>query len=295
MRVLPILLVVAIATACTTSLASEPVAPTRGPVGPVDTSGVGASGVGASDRGHATTVVPAPEPTIKGGIPVRVIATDSAGSARVQATPFALRERNLPTVDLLPPPPDDGVFRSTVSVVDDVTIARSTWDEGCPVDQEELAYVTVSFIGFDEEPHTGELIVHADHAEEIALIFGGLFEQRFPIEEMRIVEPGDLVPPHLGDTNNTSSFVCRPVTGGSRFSEHAYGLAIDINPFHNPYVKGFTIIPALAGSFGDRDWQRQGMIAADNPVVEAFRRIGWKWGGTWNSLKDYQHFSHNGR
>jgi hypothetical protein len=282
--------VATLTTACSTTLASETAVLTGVPVAPV-----GAAEVASSASMPTTTVVPAPEPTIKGGIPVRVIATDTAGSARVQATPFALRERNLPTVDLLPPPPDDGVFRSTVSAVDDVTLARSTWNESCPVAQEALAYVTVTFIGFDENPHTGELIVHTDHAEEIASIFGELFEQRFPIEEMRIVEPGDLTPPHMGDTNNTSSFVCRQVTGGSRFSEHAYGLAIDINPFHNPYVKGSTVVPALAGSFGDRSWLRTGMITADNPVVGAFRRIGWKWGGTWNSLRDYQHFSHNGR
>jgi hypothetical protein len=72
-------------------------------------------------------------------------------------------------------------------------------------------------------------------------------------------------------------------------------LAIDINPFHNPYVRGLTVIPALSGSFRDRAWQRLGMIDAGDPVVAAFERIGWHWGGNWNSLKDYQHFSHNGR
>ncbi len=282
--------VVAITSACTTTQTSETTAPLSGPVRSIIAAQPAARG-----RPVATTVGSAPEPTIRGGVPVRVIATDATGSARVQATPFALRERALPTVDLLVPPPDDGIFRSTVLAVDDATLARTTWHEDCPVDQEELASITVSFIGFDDEPHTGELIVHADYAEQIAAIFGELFEQRFPIEEMRIVEPGDLIPPHLGDTNNTSSFVCRRVTGGSRFSEHASGLAIDINPFHNPYVKGRSVIPALSGSFGDRAWQRQGMIEADNPVVDAFRRIGWKWGGEWNSLKDYQHFSHNGR
>ena len=235
------------------------------------------------------------EPTIKGGVPQRVIATDANGSARVQSTPFALRDRNLPTVDVLPPPPDDGVFRWEVSPLDDETLARSTWHEDCPVTPDQLSYVTVSFIGFDGMPHTGELVVHADHAHGIAAVFGQLFEQRFPIEEMRIVSAGDLIPPHWGDTNNTSSFVCRSVTDGSRFSEHAWGLAIDINPFQNPYVRGQRVIPALADSFGDRTWRRDGMIDSGDPVVAAFERIGWRWGGDWNSLKDYQHFSHNGR
>lgn len=279
---------VLLSAACTTTLASD-TGGTTSAAHPVVVAGQPATTSGP------TTTSTAPEPTLKGGVPVRVIATDASGSARVQATPFLLRERNLPTVDLLPAPPDDGVFRSSVASLDDATLGRSTWNEDCPVDRDELSYVTVSFIGFDAKPHTGELIVHADYAEEIAAIFGQLFDRRFPIEEMRIVEPSDLIPPHWGDTNNTSSFVCRLVTGGSRFSEHASGLAIDINPFHNPYVKGPNVIPALAGSFGDRAWPRAGMIDADDPVVAAFERIGWRWGGNWNSLKDYQHFSHNGR
>ncbi|MFW2380921.1 MAG: M15 family metallopeptidase [Acidimicrobiales bacterium] len=278
-----------VASACTTTVASD---------APATTVAADPLATGSQPRTEValeTTSTTTPEPTIKGGVPVAVLATDTGGSARVQATPFALRERNLSTTDLLSPPPDDGVFRWTVSPIDDATLARSTWDEECPVSPDELSYVTVSFIGFDSKPHTGELILHSDYAEEVAAIFGELFERRFPIEEMRIVEPADLTPPHWGDTNNTSSFVCRKVTGGTRFSEHASGLALDINPFHNPYVKSLTVIPALAGSFGDRSWQRTGMINVDDPVVAAFERIGWKWGGNWNSLKDYQHFSHNGR
>jgi len=241
----------------------------------------------------------APKPTIRGGVPVAVIAVDGRGSARVQATPFALRQRRLDTIDLLPPPPDDGVFRFTTAALDDPAVAeafaRSTWGEECPVEPGDLTYLTLSFIGFDGEPHTGELIVHASVDDEIVSIFEQLFNERFPIEEMRIVEQSDLLPPQFGDANNTSAFTCRRVTGGSRFSEHAYGLAIDINPFQNPYIKRLSVIPALAGSFGEREWRRDGMIRRGDPVVAAFNRIGWSWGGEWNSLKDYQHFSHNNR
>ncbi len=224
-----------------------------------------------------------------------MIATDPTGAARVQATPYALRERQLPTVDTIPPPPDDGVFRSSIEPLSGEALERSTWHEDCPVTAEDLRYLTMSFVGFDGLPHTGEMIVHADVAEGIVQIFEDLFNERFPIEEMRIVEPRDTRPPHFGDTNNTSSFVCRRVTGGSRFSEHASGLAIDINPFQNPYVKGQRVIPAISGSFGDRSWDRRGMIGPESTAVAAFARMGWKWGGNWNSLKDYQHFSHNGR
>ena len=83
--------------------------------------------------------------------------------------------------------------------------------------------------------------------------------------------------------------------GATLFSQHAYGLAVDVNPFQNPYLKGDLVLPELASSYRDRDRHRPGMILADDPVVRAFASIGWTWGGTWRSLKDLQHFSANGR
>ena len=73
-----------------------------------------------------------------------------------------------------------------------------------------------------------------------------------------------------------------------------YGLAIDVNPFQNPYTKGDLVLPELASSYLDRGRVRPGMITPDGPVVQAFSAIGWTWGGTWHSLKDLQHFSQNG-
>ena len=82
--------------------------------------------------------------------------------------------------------------------------------------------------------------------------------------------------------------------GETTFSQHAYGLAIDVNPFQNPYTKGDLVLPELASSYLDRGRVRPGMITPDGPVVRAFAAIGWTWGGTWHSLKDLQHFSQNG-
>ena len=94
--------------------------------------------------------------------------------------------------------------------------------------------------------------------------------------------------------NNTSAFNCRAVTGGSGWSEHAYGRAIDVNPFVNPYVKGSTVLPPEAARFTDRSRTDPGMIHAGDAVVDAFAARGWSWGGYWSSLKDYQHFSTTG-
>ena len=126
-------------------------------------------------------------------------------------------------------------------------------------------------------------------------MFEQLYLARFPIEQMRIVTTDDLEAPPTGDGNNTTAFVCRPVTGGTTFSEHAYGLAIDVNPFHNPYQRDELILPELARHYIDRSLGQLGMITAGDVAVESFAAIGWSWGGNWRSLKDYQHFSSSGR
>ncbi|HEX7097731.1 MAG TPA: M15 family metallopeptidase [Acidimicrobiia bacterium] len=198
------------------------------------------------------------------------------------------------TRDLLPPPEEPG-FHATIGPVPEDVLQRSTWSEECPVGVDDLAYVTVTFVGFDGRDHTGELLLAASVAEDIVDVFRALYEERFPIEQMRVASRQDLDAPPTGDGNDTTMFVCRPVTGGQNWSEHAFGRAIDINPFHNPYVRGDVVLPELAGDYLDRDRELPGMIREGDVVTQAFDRIGWGWGGRWSSLKDYQHFSANGR
>lgn len=224
----------------------------------------------------------------------RVLEEGPKGYAEAQPTPPELTDRRLITEDLLPPPPD-GEFASTIDAVPDEVAARSTWVEACPVDLADLRYVTLSFWGFDDRPHTGELLVHASAAEDLVTVFADLFAARFPIEEMRVTRADELDAPPTGDGNNTGAFVCRPSRDSARWSEHAHGLAVDINPFHNPLVRGETILPELATAYADRGWDRPGMIQPGDDVVQAFAAIGWSWGGDWSSLVDYMHFSHNGR
>ena len=95
--------------------------------------------------------------------------------------------------------------------------------------------------------------------------------------------------------NNTSAFNCRKATGGTSWSEHSYGRAIDVNPVQNPYVKGSLVLPQSGSAYVDRSRTIPGMIRAGDAVVRAFAAQGWAWGGTWTSLKDYQHFSTTGR
>lgn len=224
----------------------------------------------------------------------RVLPVDDNGLGEVQPTPPELQDRRFITEDFLPPPPDD-TFVSSIDEVPADVLERSTWVEGCPVSVGDLAYVTVSFYGFDGRFHTGELLVAASVAEDVVSVFERLHDARFPIEEIRVASLEDLDAPPTGDGNTTAAFVCRPVVGqDSGFSQHALGTAVDINPFHNPYVKEEVVIPELASAYLDRDRDLPGMIEPGDAATDAFSAIGWTWGGDWNTLKDYQHFSLSG-
>lgn len=205
-----------------------------------------------------------------------------------------LKDRRFITPAFLPPP-DTDTFEAVVTQANDTILARSTWHDGCPVAKDELAYVTVTFYGFDQVVHTGELLVHRDVADAVVSVFRRLYDARFPIEEMRIITKNELDAEPTGDGNVTTGFVCRSVVSGTAWSEHAYGRAIDINPFHNPYLRGTKVIPELATAYLDRDNVRPGMIVDGDVVVTAFHDIGWPWGGNWRSAKDWMHFSSTGR
>ncbi len=195
----------------------------------------------------------------------------------------------------LPEPPEDG-FMASVSPVPEDVLERSTWSPECPAGREDLRYLTVTFIGFDGLPHTGELIVHEEVASDIAQVFAALHAARFPLEEVRVIAPEELGAPPTGDGNVTTAFVCRPTVGGTRWSDHAFGLAVDVNPFHNPYVRGDLVIPELAGAYVDRSHVRPGMVVTGDAVTAAFEAIGWGWGGAWTGpTTDPMHFSRSGR
>lgn len=199
-------------------------------------------------------------------------------------------------------PPSTGVtaqpqvqpFAASITTVTAQDLYAS-WRPGCPVPVEQLRAIDVTHFGNDGAVHTGRLIVAANLAQPVVDIFRDIYAARFPIARM---EPIDV---YGGDdnrsikANNTSAFNCRAVTGGSGWSEHAYGRAIDINPFVNPYVKGDTVLPPEAAPYTDRSRNDPGMIHGGDAVVTAFAARGWAWGGYWSSLKDYQHFSTTGR
>ncbi|MGB8963345.1 MAG: M15 family metallopeptidase [Pseudonocardiaceae bacterium] len=239
----------------------------------------------------AATVPDPAAPWVVGAMPLPLRPD---GHGVVRSTPQVLANRRLPTVDRLPPPTSKS-FQSTISPVPPEVLARSSWKPLCPVSDSKLRYLTMSFHGFDSRVHTGEMLVNADVAQTVVGVFKRLFVAGFPIEEMRITANAELNLPPTGDGNNTVGFLCHQTRGQTRWSENAYGLAIDLNPFDNPYVSGDLVVPELASAYLNRDWIRSGMVRNDDPAVTAFESVGWKWGGRWPGPVNFMHFSPNGR
>jgi len=245
----------------------------------------------ATGAGRAADRPPTP-PVWLGTRPLPV-GPDGLGIA--QGTPPALRERAFTLPDHVSSLPGRS-FAFRVRRAPESVLARSTWRPGCPVAARDLAWVRLTFWGFDDRRHTGELLVAATVADDVVSVFRALYAARFPIEEMRITRREELNAPPTGDGNNTSGFVCRAAVGQASYSQHAYGRAVDVNPFQNPYVRGDgVVLPELASAYADRRRVRPGMVLPGSKVVAAFSRVGWEWGGDWQSLKDYMHFSLNGR
>jgi hypothetical protein len=171
----------------------------------------------------------------------------------------------------------------------------SSWREGCPVGLGDLRLLSLDHWGFDGAVHRGELMVHRDQATKVLDAMRGIFDSRFPIEKMELVDIYGASDDRSMAANNTSGFNCRTNSSGS-WSEHAFGRAIDINPIQNPFVSaGGDVDPPAGRSYTDRTRDSKGMIHPDDSVVNAFARIGWRWGGYWRMSKDFQHFSSNGR
>jgi hypothetical protein len=261
-----------------------------GNAGPLRAGPIGGPTATTGSAAGPTASAPAPVPTS----PVTLTATATPRVASTTTGSPRPGERQAATTDLLPPPPD-GRFHSSIQPVPLAVLDRSSWAFACPVTPDELRYVTVSFKGFDGRAHTGEMLVNRSAASGMVKVFRQLFAADWPIEGMRIVTANDLNGTSSGGVNNTSAFTCRAVTGSkTAWSQHAYGLAIDLNPFQNPYLSGRTIIPGQAGAYRDRTPARAGMITPGSLPVRAFGSIGWKWGGTYTSIKDYMHFSATG-
>ena len=190
------------------------------------------------------------------------------------------------------------MFQATVVGIDGELAERmrTSWRPNCPVPLDELRYVALRHWGFDGRVHLGELVVNAAQTDAIISVFSQLFEARFPIERMNLIDDFAGDDQRSMRSNNTSAFNCREVDGRPGvLSTHAWGTAVDINPLVNPWVRGSTVDPPEGAPFADRSQMIAGGVFPGGVVVRAFASVGWGWGGDWPAGKDWQHFSASGK
>ncbi|AVT41839.1 hypothetical protein C6W10_26480 [Plantactinospora sp. BB1] len=213
-------------------------------------------------------------------------STGGAGAARTPAGPTTSRPGDPATTA-----PAFGHEISTVTAAD----LGQSWRPGCPVGPDQLRRIRLGYWDFDGRPRVGTIVVHRSVTAEVVEIFATLYRERFPIRRLQPVDAYAGSDDRSMADDNTSGFNCRRAvsTGAAKWSAHAYGKAIDVNPVENPYLIDGRVLPPAGAAYRDRSGHRPGMAVPGGVLVEAFAAAGWEWGGRWRS-PDYQHFTRTG-
>ena len=188
----------------------------------------------------------------------------------------------------------EGFFEEPLSEDIIARINGVSYHENDTVSFDDLRYLNVLYVNFDGITQTGEIICNKAIAKDFIEIFKALYDASYQIEKIQLVDE------YNGDDdlscadNNTSCFNYRVVAGSNNLSKHALGLAIDINPFYNPYITypdgKERISPEGSEIYADRSLDDQRLIKKNDFCYNLFIEHGFTWGGEWKSLKDYQHF-----
>jgi hypothetical protein len=187
-----------------------------------------------------------------------------------------------------------GTVEILPNVIKDSMIEKKIWSEECPIKLEDLRLVQLQHYDFFENIRQGELVVHKSKAANVLAIFKELFELKFPIQQLKLIDEYDGDDERSMTDNNSSCFNFRKIAGSSKVSLHGYGLAIDINPVQNPMISfdddygSVSVSPREGMKYLNRANNRPGMV---EPIVEIFKTHGFDiWGGSWNTPVDYHHF-----
>lgn len=169
-----------------------------------------------------------------------------------------------------------------------------SWHNGCPVTLDKLSYLQLKYWDFKGKEKLGELIVNSAISNKVCKVFATLYSIGYPIRQMRLVSDFKANDDASMKADNTSAFNCRLMTGSkTKWSNHSFGLAIDLNPFENPYVsKSGKVSPKEAKRFAKRVHINKAVLLKDDLAVKAFFNEGFIWGGNWHNVKDYQHFEY---
>ena len=189
-------------------------------------------------------------------------------------------------------------MQSTLGAISRVTAAQlpHSWHPGCPVSPARLRRVRLTYWGFDHRAHTGALVANENAVSDLVHVFSRLYAARFPIRRLQPIDAYGGKDERSLAADNTAAFNCRYVVGPGprRWSVHAYGEAIDVNPVENPYLEAGRIHPRAGQRYLDRSNVRPGMAVRGGLLVRAFAAVGWRWGGRWTGAPDCQHFSATG-
>ena len=170
-----------------------------------------------------------------------------------------------------------------------------SWPEGCTVRRADLRYLRLSHFDAEKKEHVGEMVCNKAIANDLLEIFRELYRQKYPIQRIRLIDDYEAEDERSMRDNNTSCFCYRTVSGTTKLSKHATGMAVDINTLYNPYVRtgkdGRRIVePATATEYVDRRKSFPYKIVKGDLLYRLFLQHGFTWGGSWRTMKDWQHF-----
>lgn len=192
-------------------------------------------------------------------------------------------------------------FFYAIEIPDDIFENRmygNSYKEYCTVPRENLRYIRCLHRNKDDEILVGELVMEAQIAQTVCDIFKELYLNHYPVEHMILVDEFD----HASDEdsimhNNTSAFNYRTVDNTDQISDHAYGRAIDINPYYNVYYipsENDYVFPPLGHVFLDRSSGLPYILTEGDLCYQLFMNNGFNWGGYFGYNIDYQHFYYTG-
>ena len=188
-------------------------------------------------------------------------------------------------------------FFKSMEIPDDVfsKIQDKSFPKECTTKRSDLCYLRVLHYNYDGKTQIGELVCNKTIASDLLSIFRKLYDVRYPIERMLLIDNYDADDEKSMSANNTSCFNFRFITGSTtKVSKHGLGLAIDINPLYNPYIKGNKVEPKAGKPYSTHrealSKKRKDIITPSSLPYRLFKKHGFHWGGEWKNLKDYQHF-----
>ena len=170
-----------------------------------------------------------------------------------------------------------------------------SWPEDCTIRRADLRYLRLTHVDAESKEHVGEMVCNKAIANDLIEIFKELYRQKYPIQRIRLIDDYEAVDERSMRDNNSSCFCYRKVSGTTKLSKHAMGMAVDINTLYNPYVRtgkdGRRIVePATATKYVDRRKTFPYKIVKGDLLYRLFVQHGFKWGGSWRTMKDWQHF-----